>query len=323
MNFKEIKEIKDKIMSGYQITRDEALQLSTTGHIEALYYSANQLRAKFCGFRFEMCSMFNVINGTCEEDCHWCPLSKISTIDYAAYQNFELYKVIERIAELHGKGVRRIELSAAHRSLNDEQLDDVINYYNAISAKCDIGLCASLGTLSLQQLQRLKAETKVKRYHCNIETSERFYPSVCTTNDIHDKYRTLQDAAKVGFEVCSGGIIGMGETMEDRIDMALKLRELGVRSISMNILFAFNGTPFETHQMLGNQEILTTFALFRFINPKAQIRFARGRSQIKIIEKEALQAGINASAVGEILVAAKSTDIDNDIKVFKSEGFIL
>ena len=127
MNFKEIKEIKDKIMSGYQITRDEALQLSTTGHIEALYYSANQLRAKFCGFRFEMCSMFNVINGTCEEDCHWCPLSKISTIDYAAYQNFELYKVIERIAELHGKGVRRIELSAAHRSLNDEQLDDVIN----------------------------------------------------------------------------------------------------------------------------------------------------------------------------------------------------
>ena len=175
----------------------------------------------------------------------------------------------------------------------------------------------------MQQLQRLKAETKVKRYHCNIETSERFYPSVCTTNDIHDKYRTLQDAAKVGFQLCSGGIIGMGETMEDRIDMALKLRELGVNSISLNILFAFNGTPFEKHPMLGNQEILTTFALFRFINPRAQIRFARGRSLIKIIEKEALQAGINASAVGEILVAAKSTDIDNDIKVFKSEGFIL
>ena len=133
-------------MAGYQITRDEALQLSSTGHIEALYYSANQLRAKFCGFRFEMCSMFNIINGTCEEDCHWCPLSKISTIDYASYQTFELDKVIERVAELHGKGVRRIELSAAHHTLNDEQLSEAINYYNAISAKCDIGLCASLGT---------------------------------------------------------------------------------------------------------------------------------------------------------------------------------
>ncbi len=323
MNFTEIKEIKDKIMRGYEITRAEALALSQSGHIEALYYSANQLRAKFCGFRFEMCSMFNVSRGNCNEDCHWCPLSKLSTINYAAFGNPDFDTTMERIIKLREKGVHRIELSSINRVITDEELDKMIVYFNTISRKSDIGLCASLGTLSLQQLQRLKAETNVKRYHCNIETSERYYPQVCTTNDIHEKYRTLQDAAKVGFEVCSGGVIGMGETMEDRIDMALKLRELGVRSISMNILFAFNGTPFETHQMLGNQEILTTFALFRFINPKAQIRFARGRSQIKIIEKEALQAGINASAVGEILVAAKSTDIDNDIKVFKSEGFIL
>lgn len=323
MNFTEIKEIKDKIMRGYQITRAEALELSKSGHIEALYYSANQLRAKFCGFRFEMCSMFNYIPGTCEEDCHWCPLSKLSSIDYAAYQTFDIDKTIERIVQLREKGVRRIELSSTSRAIDDARLGQMIEYFNSISQKSDIGLCASLGTLSLEQLQRLKAETKVKRYHCNIETSERFYPQVCTTNDIHEKYRTLQDAAKVGFQICSGGIIGMGETMEDRIDMALKLRELGVNSISLNILFAFNGTPFEKHPTLGSQEILTTFALFRFINPRAQIRFARGRSQIKIIEKEALQAGINASAVGEILVAAKSTDIDNDIKVFKSEGFIL
>ncbi|MBO7438535.1 MAG: biotin synthase BioB [Bacteroidales bacterium] len=323
MNFTEIKEIKDKIMSGYEITRDEALKLSEGGHIEALYYSANQLRAKFCGFRFEMCSMFNVSSGVCEEDCHWCPLSKNSSIDYASMVNFNLDKTIERIIQLREKGVRRIELSAKGRALDDEQLDEMIEYFNVIGEKCDIGLCASLGTLSYEQLKRLKNETKVVRYHCNIETSERFYPQVCSTIDIHEKYRTLLDAQKVGFQACSGGIIGMGETMEDRIDMALKLRELGVNSISLNILFAFNGTPFEKQQMPGSQEILTTFALFRFINPRAQIRFARGRSLIKIIEKDALQAGINASAVGEILVAAKSTDIDNDINVFKSEGFIL
>ena len=323
MNFTEIKEIKDKIMHGYEITRAEALELSKSGHIEALYYSANQLRAKFCGFKFEMCSMFNVTHGNCAEDCHWCPLSKLSTIDYASLEKPDLDSILERIVKLRKKGVHRVELSSINRVISDAEFDKAIAYFNTVSQKSDIELCASLGTLSLPQLQRLKAETKVKRYHCNIETSERYYPQVCTNNDIHEKYRTLLDAQKVGFEACSGGIIGMGETMEDRIDMALKLRELGVRSISMNILFAFNGTPFETHQVPGSQEILTTFALFRFINPRAQIRFARGRSQIKIIEKEALQAGINASAVGEILVAAKSTDIDNDIKVFKSEGFIL
>lgn len=323
MNFKEIKTLKDKIMRGYEITRAEALELSKSDHIEALYYSANQLRAKFCGFRFEMCSMFNVSRGNCDEDCHWCPLSKLATIDYASFGSPDFATTMERILQLRAKGVHRIELSSISRVVSDEELDKMIMYFNSVSQKSDIGLCASLGTLSLPQLQRLKAQTKVRRYHCNIETSERYYPQVCSTGDIHEKYRTLQDAAKVGFEICSGGIIGMGETMEDRIDMALKLRELGVRYISLNILFAFNGTPFETHQMPGSQEILTTFALFRFINPKAQIRFARGRSQIKIIEKEALQAGINASAVGEILVAAKSTDIDNDIKVFKSEGFIL
>ncbi len=323
MTFNEIKEIKDKIMSGYQITRDEAIRLSESGNIETLYYSANQLRAKFCGFKFEMCSMFNVASGSCGEDCHWCPLSQISTINYAAYGSFDLDKTIERVVQLREKGVSRIELSATSRALDDDELDRIIDAFNAISQKSDIGLCASLGTLTLDQLKRLKASTNVTRYHCNIETSERYYPQVCTTNGIHEKYRTLLDAQKVGFEPCSGGIIGMGETMEDRIDMALKLRELGVRSISMNILFAFNGTPFEKHPMLGSQEILTTFALFRFINPRARIRFARGRSLIKIIEKEALQAGINASAVGEILVAAKSTDIDSDIKVFKSEGFML
>ena len=121
MNFKEIKTLKDKIMCGYQITRAEALELSKSGHIEALYYSANQLRAKFCGFRFEMCSMFNIVNGVCEEDCHWCPLSKLATIDYAAYQTFELDKVIERVSELHGKGVKRIELSAVHSSMPSAQ----------------------------------------------------------------------------------------------------------------------------------------------------------------------------------------------------------
>ena len=166
-----------------------------------MYYSANQLRAKFCGFRFEMCSMFNVSRGNCEEDCHWCPLSKLATIDYAAFGSPDFDTTMERIIKLREKGVHRIEFSSINRVISDEELDKMIVYFNTISLKSDIWLCASLGTLSLQQLQRLKAETNVKRYHCNIETSERYYPQVCTTFDIREKYRTLQDTElrKCGF----------------------------------------------------------------------------------------------------------------------------
>jgi adenosylmethionine-8-amino-7-oxononanoate aminotransferase/biotin synthase len=177
--------------------------------------------------------------------------------------------------------------------------------------------------LNYAQLQRLQNETTIKSYHCNIESSENFYPNVCTTISLSDKYETIKNAKSLGFYTCSGGIIGLGEMMEDRIDMALKLRDLEVNAISLNVMLPFPGTPLEKQARLSNQEILTTFAIFRFINPKAQLRFARGRSMIKIIEKEALRAGMNASIVGELLVNAKGADIENDIHLFEDEGFII
>ncbi|MCQ2252190.1 MAG: biotin synthase BioB [Bacteroidales bacterium] len=321
MTFKEIKELKDRIIAGGNISRDEAIRLSQTQKIDTLYYSANQLRAKFCGFTFEMCSNFNVVLDRCEEDCHWCPLSKASTIDYYVFEKTKIESLPEKINDLSKKGIKRIELSTTHQKLSDAQLDTFIGYYKEIAKKTNIKLCASLGSLSYNQLKRLKEETKISRYHCNLETSENLYSKLCTTGSYQKKIQTLKDAAELGFEVCSGCIIGMGESMEDRIDQALKFRELGIKSISINILFAFNGTPFERHPLINSQEILTTFAIFRFINPKARIRFARGRSLIKIIEKDALKSGINASLVGELLVAAQDPDIDNDINIFESEGF--
>lgn len=321
MNFKEIKELKDRIMAGGEISREEAVGLSKTGKIDALFYSANQLRARFCGNRVEMCANFNVVEGNCPEDCNWCPLSSITTINYGAFNEFQVDKAIEKANEIHKKGVHHIEISTNRNTLSESELDKFINLINNINGQTEIELCASLGMLTYEQLLRIKNETKVRRYHCNIETSENFYPKVCSTINYQSKLETLRNAGKAGFELCSGGIIGMGESMEDRIDMAITLRELGVRSISLNILFAFNGTPFEKHQPINSQEILTTFALFRFINPKARIRFARGRSSIKIIEKEAIQSGINASLAGDLLVDAQNTDIDNDIRLFENEGF--
>lgn len=324
MNFAQIKELKDKVLSGYKITKEEALRLAGTENLEALYYSANQIRSKFCGSYFEMWSVYHQNLGHCENDCTFCPMSNVTKVDYyATCDPTGIDGQIESIRSLHSKGVNRFEIDVTHRSLNDKQLTDMISMLNAIKNKANVELCASFGILSREQLKRLKDETKIGSYHCNIESSENFYHNVCTTINLKDKYETLQNAKDLGFYTCSGGIIGLGEVMEDRIDMALKLREIGVDAISLNIMLPFPGTPLEKQQGLSNQEILTTFAVFRFVNPKAKIRFARGRSLIKIIEKEALRAGINSSIVGELVVNAKAADIDNDIKLFKDEGFII
>ena len=324
MNFAQIKDLKDKVLNGYKITRDEAVRLAGTENLESLYYSANQIRSKFCGAYFEMWSVYHQNTGRCENDCTFCPMSSVTRVNYyATCDTTGVEGQIESIRNLSAKGVKNFEIDTTHRTLNDEKLTEMIGILNTIQSKTNVNLCASFGCLSFEQLKRLKNETTIKSYHCNIESSENFYPNVCTTISLSDKYETIKNAKSLGFYTCSGGIIGLGETMEDRIDMAMKLRELKADAISLNILLPFPGTPLEKHARLSNQEILTTFAVFRFINPKAQLRFARGRTLIKIIEKEALRSGMNSSIVGELVVNAKDADIDNDIKLFEDEGFII
>lgn len=323
MNFSEIKELKDRVLEGYNITREESIRLSKTENIETLYYSANQLRARFCGYKFEMCSVINNVIGNCEENCTFCPLSSASKVDYGMYEIFELEKEIEHINEIHKKGVKKFEITTNHKTLTDNQLDLIIGQIQELERRTKCKICASLGTLSFKQLERLKNETSVSTYHCNIETSPQFYKNICTSIDQNEKFETIKNAHKLGFSVCSGIIIGLGENMEERIDMALKLRELEIKSIPINILYPFAGTPVEKMQKIGTQEILTTIAIIRFINPKATLRFARGRSLVKIIEKEAYRAGINSSFVGDVFAVASSSDIDEDKKNFEEEGFVL
>lgn len=324
MNFAQIKELKDKVLNGYKITKEEAIRLAETENLETLYYSANQIRAKFCGSYFEMWSVYHQNTGRCENDCTFCPMSSVTKVDYYATSDpTGVEGQIESMRSLKNKGVKNFEIDTTHTVLNDEELTSMIKMLNTIKNKANVELCASFGSLNYAQLQRLQNETTIKSYHCNIESSENFYPNVCTTISLSDKYETIKNAKSLGFYTCSGGIIGLGEMMEDRIDMALKLRDLEVNAISLNVMLPFPGTPLEKQARLSNQEILTTFAIFRFINPKAQLRFARGRSMIKIIEKEALRAGMNASIVGELLVNAKGADIENDIHLFEDEGFII
>jgi len=323
MNFRNIKEIKDKILAGGAIDRDEALALSEPNNSGNLYYSADQLRARFCGFNAQIFSSFTMSETSCDEDCKFCPRSASAKVTHTDYNEQDLERIIGKIEQFGKLGICNIKLNVISSKITDEALDKIIQNLNKIKQGTKASLLVSLGNLSYNQLKKLKETTGINRYHCNTETSERFYPNICTTNCIQDKYQTLADAKSLGFKISTGIIIGMGETMEDRIDMALKIRDLGIDTIFINLLYALEGTAMEKQPQIGSQEILTTFAIFRFVMPKARLVLSRGRSQIKIIEVDALHAGINSAILGELLAEPDESDIEYNKKLFEKEGFII
>ena len=177
-----------------------------------------------------------------------------------------------------------------------------------MSEEYDINLCASHGFLDEEQLGRLR-EVGVSMYHANIETSKRNFSNICTTHTYEDKVNEIKLAQKAGFNVCSGGIIGMGETWEDRINMAISLSELRIESIPINALMPVKGTEFGELEPLSEDEILRTIAIFRYINPEAYIRMAAGRSYFKDGGKDIFLSGANATITGDML-----TTVGNNIK---------
>ncbi len=194
--------------------------------------------------------------------------------------------------------------------------------YRAIARECpELELCASMGLLGRNELQVLR-DAGVGRYHCNLETAPSFFPSLCTTHTIDDKLRTIHAAHEVGMDICSGGIIGMGETRKQRIELAETLRGLGVKSIPVNVLSPIAGTPLEGIAPLHDEEVVEAVAMFRIVNPDAHIRLAGGRARIKHLERELLHGGVSACIVGDMLATAAS-DIDSDKKMFESEGFVI
>lgn len=324
MTVQQLNSLKDRIINeDYKITADEALQLASLSDKEALYAAADEIRKRCYGDFFDTCSIINARSGRCSEDCKWCAQSAHAhETGCKVYEFVDHNEAVEMAVDNGCRGVNRFSLVTSGRKISDRNLDEAISVYNEISSKSDIKLCASMGLLSKQQLQRLK-DAGVGHYHCNIETAPSFFSSLCSTHSIDDKVQTIRWAQEVGLAVCSGGIIGMGESMAQRIEMAMFLRDLGVYSIPVNILMPIKGTKLENQLPLNVEEIFTTFAIFRFVNPKALIRMAGGRKSYKAYQCQAVHTGINASIVGDMLTTTGAKCIEEDTDDFKREGFCL
>ena len=316
-----LKELSNKILNeNYHITKQEALFL-VTENLQELSLYAEKIKQKFCGNKFDMCSIVSGKSGKCSENCKFCAQSshyKTSIKEYPLLDSQNIFKEAKHNAD---KKVKRFSIVTSGKKLSDTEIDSVCQTYKDIKNKCDILLCASMGLLSYEQLVKLK-QAGVTRYHCNLETSRRFFPSICSTHTYDDKINTINLAKKAGLEICSGGIFGLGETFEDRIDMFFDIYNLGIKSVPINVLNPIKGTPFENNKILSQEEINRTVAIARFILPDAFIRLAGGRLLFKDKGVSMFSYGANATITGDMLTT-EGTSIDEDLSTIKALGLKL
>lgn len=314
--------LAEKIVGGYRIKSvEELLEIVEHTPREELYEITHKITRTLCGDGFDTCSIINVKSGLCSEDCKWCAQSAHFNTHCETYDVLHDDKILPLAKHNAELGIKRFSLVGSGKRPTREEIDQYVERYHRLRKELpNLTLCASLGLADRETLQRLY-DAGCSTYHCNMESAPSFFSTLCSTHTQKQKEETLQAAKEVGMRRCSGGIIGMGESREQRAELALYLQSLGIESIPINILHPIAGTPLEHTEPLGSEEILLTFCLFRLANPTAFLRFSGGRAQLtEEVQKKALYIGINAAITGGLLTTTASVT-ERDMVLFKEMNY--
>lgn len=311
-----LNQLVTQIIAGKRLTPEDDLTILFTVDINELRHAADQIRRHFLNDQAELCTIVNGRGGKCSEDCKFCAQSAHYSTPFVPHPFLPADEILSDALRVEEKGISRYSIVTAGRSLSTDELEFIAACYHDLHKKTSLELCASHGLLDKYAFQRLK-ESGVTRYHCNLETSRRNFPNICTTHTYDQKIETIRLAQEAGLSICSGGIFGISETMQDRLDMAFELQKLKVDSIPLNLLTPIPGTPFADAVLLPEETFLRTIAIFRFICPQASIRLAAGRTYLTDYGKLAFSGGADAAISGDMLTTT-GCDIASDKKLLTS-----
>lgn len=314
-------QLADLVLSGGQVDRQQALSILHSANEEVLdlLSAAFRIRHKYFGKEVQLYFLMNAKSGLCPEDCTYCSQSKVSTAEIPKYNILNREKLLEGAAQAAERNAGTYCLVISARGPSENEMKAVESIVPQIKAKHDLKICACLGLLDDDQARRLKA-AGVDRVNHNLNSSPDFYSRICTTHSYQDRIETLNSIRRAGLEICSGGIIGMGETEEDVVEMALELRAQGVASIPLNFLNPIDGTPLAGQDDLTPQYCLRALAMFRFVNPDCEIRIAGGRElHLGSLQPLGLYAA-NSLFVGDYLTTSGQAP-EKDEQMIREMGF--
>ena len=308
------------INDGLPATVEEALQLNCLYSTAELCKAADAIRIKWCGNKIHTCSIVNARSGRCSENCKWCAQSGCHKTGIQEYERIPKEEALKSYAVNKSRGASCFSMVTSGRKVLSKDIEYFCGIYKEMSEQGGVELCASMGLLSREQLQQLW-DSGVRKYHCNLESSPSYFATLCTTHTIEDKLATIRIAKEIGFTICCGGIIGMGETMRDRLELAAMARDAGASSIPINILQPIKGTPLQDIEPISEDEIERSVALMRFIAPKCTLHFAGGRARLsRPTTARILRGGMNGALVGDMLTTV-GNNVEEDFKLFKSVDY--
>lgn len=314
--------LADKVLNGEEITREEAEYLINVSDEDTmlLLAMADKIRQKFAGDDVDCCAIINGRSGKCSENCKFCAQSAHYQTGVKEYGLLDEEEIMAAAVKAKEAGAVRFSVVTSGRGQSKaDDFTNICRVLKRIREELGIEVCASLGILTQEQALELKA-AGVTRYHSNLETAASYFPDICTTHDYNDKFFTIKNAQAAGLRVCSGGIFGLGETPEQRVEMAFTIKELGIDSVPINMLTPIPGTPFAENKALAPLEILRAFAVYRFILPKAQIRTAGGREvNLRDLQSLALNGGASGIMIGGYLTTA-GRGTERDMQMLKDLG---
>ena len=323
-NHGQISELGQRVLDGGQISRDEALRLfnlESSADIHDLLAWANRIREKFKGNKIHLCSIVNAKAGACSENCSFCAQSSFYQTGSPKYGFVDPEPIAEAAEEANRNGITAVGLVAAWKGLNEgPMLDEICDRIREMKTAGQTRPDVSLGIIKSQRVADRLKEAGVECYGHNLESSRRFFPQTCTTHTFEDRLQTISHLKQAGIKICSGGIIGMGETREDRCDLAFELRAIGANVVPVNILNPIPGTPFAKNDPLPVLEILKTIACFRFILPRQEIMVAGGRTvNLRDAQSMIFMAGASALMVGNYLTTLNQP-VEKDLQMLKDLG---